>query len=52
MNESQKRYDQKCEFFIFRFRKDKDQKYIDFLQDQENRTDFIRRAIDKELNML
>lgn len=49
MNESQKRYDQKCEFFIFRFRKDKDQKYIEFLQDQENKTAFLRKAIEREI---
>lgn len=52
MNETQKKYDQKCEFIVFRLRKEKDQKYIDFLKAQENRTDFLRRAIDKELNML
>ena len=45
-----KRYDQKCRILTFRFRKDKDEKYLDFLQKQENRTEWIRKAIDRELN--
>ncbi len=44
-----KRYNEKCHFFSFRFRKDNDDKYIKFLQDCPNRTEWIRKAIDKEL---
>lgn len=44
-----KKYNEKCIFFNLRFRKDKDQKYIDFLKTCPNRVDFIRKAIDREL---
>ena len=44
-----KRYNEKCIFFNLRLRKDKDQKYIDFLKKCPNRVDFIRKAIDREI---
>ena len=43
------RYNQKCKLYSFRFRKDSDQKYIDFLDNHPNRTDFLRKAIDEAL---
>lgn len=45
-----KKYNSKCRFFNFRFRKDKDTKYIDFLDSCPNKMDFIRKAIDMELS--
>ena len=42
-------YNKKCKFFNFRFHKEKDQKYIDFLENCENRTEFIRQAIDAQI---
>lgn len=42
----QKRYDAKCKFVTFRFRKDKDEKYIRYLDECENKTEFLREAID------
>lgn len=45
-----KKYNKKCKFFCFRFRKEKDQKYIEFLDHCPNRMEFIREAIDAELN--
>lgn len=44
------RYNAKCKFYCIRFRKDKDKKYTDFLDNCPNRIDFIRKAIDQELN--
>lgn len=44
------RYDKKCKMFCLRLRKEKDQKYIDFLDNCTNRSEFIRRAIDRELS--
>lgn len=51
MNRFEK-YNKKCKFFTFRFRKDKeeDSKYIDFLENCPNRMKFIRDAIDKAIN--
>jgi hypothetical protein len=43
------RYNKKCTFFSFRFRKDKDEKYIEFLKNCPNKQEFIRRSIDQEL---
>ena len=43
------RYNKKCKTFCLRLRKEFDQKYIDFLEDCPNRSEFIRRAIDREL---
>lgn len=43
-------YNKKCRFFHFRFRKDKDQKYIDFLESVPNQAEFLRNAIDRELD--
>ena len=44
------RYNKKCKFFCFRFRNGKDAKYIEFLENCPNRMEFIRNAIDAELN--
>ena len=49
MEERFKRYNKKCEFFGFRFRKEKDDKYIQFLKECPNKSEFIRKAIDREL---
>lgn len=49
LKRAQDNYDKKCKLIVFRFRVDTDSKYIEFLEKQENRTDFLRRAIDKEL---
>ena len=46
-----KKYGAKCKAFCIRFRKDKDQHYIDFLNSCPNKADFIRQAIDKELKL-
>lgn len=43
------RYNKKCKFFNFRFRNEKDEKYIEFLENCPNKMDFIRKAIDAEL---
>ena len=43
------KYNEKCRFVHFRFRKDKDVKYLEFLDSCENKTEFLRRAIDREL---
>lgn len=43
------KYNLKCVFFNFRFRKDKDEKYIEFLKNCPNKMEFIRNAIDKEM---
>lgn len=45
-----KKYNEKCKFFCFRFRKEYDQKYIDFLNNQENKTGWIKKQIDKEIS--
>jgi hypothetical protein len=56
MTEAQRRAQAKYEEnrigFIFKFRKDTDQKYIEFLKAQENRSAFLREAIDRELDVL
>ena len=44
------KYNSKCTFFGIRLRKDKDDKYIKFLNECPNRAEFIRRAIDQELS--
>ena len=44
-----KKYNSKCVFIGIRLRKEKDEKYIKFLKECPNRTEFIRRAIDQEL---
>ena len=44
-----KKYDKKCRFVNFRFRKDTDKKYLDFLDNCENKTAFLRNAIDNAL---
>lgn len=49
MDERFNRYNGKCKFFNFRFRQGKDEKYIEFLKNCPNRTEFIRKAIDAEL---
>lgn len=43
------KYNEKCKFFNLRLRKDKDQKYIEFLEKCPNRVEFLRQAIDREL---
>ena len=43
------KYNEKCRFVHFRFRKDKDAKYLEFLDNLDNKTEFIRKAIDREL---
>ena len=43
------RFNKKCRFVNFRFRKDKDVKYLEFLDSCENKTAFLRKAIDREL---
>lgn len=45
-----KKYNKKCKMFCLRFRKEKDEKYINFLNNCPNRADFIRQAIDRELS--
>lgn len=50
MNKAQ-RYNQKCRFINLRFRKDKDAKYIEFLDSCPNKAEFLRKAIDAELAM-
>lgn len=50
MEKRYKTYNQKCKCFALRFRTGKDDKYINFLKECPNRTEFIRRAIDRELN--
>ena len=45
----QQRYDQKCQFYSFRFNKKYDRKYIEFLDRQKNKTDFLRECIDREV---
>ena len=56
MTEAQRRahakYEENRIGFIFKFRKDTDQKYIEFLKAQENRSAFLREAIDRELDVL
>ena len=42
-----KKYDEKCMFFRFRFRKGKDDKYINFLKSCPNKMEFLRQAIDQ-----
>jgi len=49
MEEKFTKYNKKCRFFSLRFRKDKDDKYIEFLENCPNRIEFIRNAIDAEL---
>lgn len=50
MEERFKRYNQKCTFFAFRFRKEKDDKYIKFLKECPDKMAFLRSAIDRELS--
>ena len=45
------KYNEKCRFVHFRFRKDQDAKYLEFLDSCENKTAFLRRAIDRELEV-
>lgn len=42
-------YNKKCKFFSIRFRKDSDEKYIEFMKNCPNRMQFIRDAIDQAL---
>lgn len=42
-------YNKKCKFFSLRFRNGKDDKYIKYLAQCDNIVDFVRKAIDKEL---
>jgi hypothetical protein len=49
ITEAKKRYDKKCKLFCLRFRNEKDEKYIRFLEECPNRSEFIRKAIDREL---
>lgn len=42
-------YNQKCKLICFRFRKDKDSKYLEFLKNCPNKTQFLKDAIDREL---
>lgn len=44
-----KKYNDRCRFVHFRFRKDTDAKYLEFLDNCENKTAFLREAIDKAL---
>lgn len=44
-----KKYDKKCVFFRLRFRQGKDDKYIEFLRKCPNKMEFIRQAIEQEL---
>ena len=41
------RYAKKCRLFKIRFRKGKDDKYIEFLENCPNKTEFIRQAIEQ-----
>ena len=43
------RYNKKCKFFSFRFRRGKDDQYIEFLETCPNKAEFIRKAIDAEI---
>lgn len=43
------RYAKKCRLFKIRFRKGKDDKYINFLEQCPNKTDFMRQAIEQAL---
>lgn len=49
MEEKFKKYNEKCRFVHFRFRKDTDKRYLDFLDNCENKTAFLRYAIDKAI---
>lgn len=40
------RYNEKCKVYCLRLRKEKDDKYIKFLESCPNRSEFIRKAID------
>ena len=42
-------YNEKCKFIHFRFRKDKDAKYLEFLNSLDNKTEFLRNAIDRAI---
>lgn len=44
------RYNEKCKMYSLKFRKDKDERYIEYLDKVPNRVEFIRQAIDRELN--
>lgn len=44
------RYNTKCKFFNLRLRKGKDDKYIKFLEECPNKVEFLRKAIDKEMD--
>ena len=50
MEKKYKAYNEKCKMICFRFRKEKDNKYIQFLKDCPNKTQFLRDAIDRELS--
>lgn len=43
------KYNKKCKFFSFRMRRGADDKYIKFLENCNNKTKFIRDAIDREI---
>ena len=45
-----KKYNQKCKSYYLKFRRGKDDKYIEFLENCPNKTEFIRKAIEKALN--
>jgi hypothetical protein len=49
MEEKFARYNSKCKFFNLRFRKGKDDKYIEFMESLPNKMEFIRKAIDAEI---
>lgn len=43
-------YNKKCQMICFRLRKDKDDKYLEFLRNCPNKTQFLKDAIDRALN--
>jgi len=51
METKYERYNKKCKIFCIKFRKDKDEKYINFLNSCPNKVDFIRKAIDEEIKL-
>lgn len=46
MADKYKPYNKKCKNYSLRFRKGKDDKYIEFLNKCPNKVDFVRKAID------
>ena len=49
MDKKFSKYNEKCKFIHFRLRKDKDAKYLEFLNNLDNKTEFLRYAIDRAI---